>query len=475
MTRSISLRRSHAAALALGLSLSPLAAQVPGGLPGAPTPGLDSSISPPSPGPAGLLSGPAGLPPGQAVEPASGLPGVRLNAPVLDPVSPPAGLAAAAAPTPPVPPIEPVQLTPAADPARPSALPAPEMMPPQEALPRSVPVLPEPDAVPATPRISKKQMPGHHLPTKVPPAPALAPPSPDPFSAPPVSTSSLLTDIRFDILFNGDTGHSLAEKLGEAVPGINIMLPGDSAHLSVPFMQLKNVNLTELMAAFAAASKADMGRGRPGYSLEPVAGASNILIFQQVQQPGGVTDPNTGSVVRIPYPAPSGPTPGFPGAASGGPMGGGGFGGAPGQPASGSSFFDLSTILQSGDLKVDDITTAIRTAWSSVEGGKVPPEGALKFHQETKLLIVTGSPEYLQSATSIVEILQDRIRPSRDEKDQKLAGLLQQLQTSDEGRARMEREMRYEEEKSREIKDKLQARITQLELDLAKLQNLQVK
>lgn len=68
-------------------------------------------------------------------------------------------------------------------------------------------------------------------------------------------------------------------------------------------------------------------------------------------------------------------------------------------------FFSLKPYLQNG-LSVDDITTAIRTAWE-MSGETKPP--ALKFHQETQLLIVVGQPEQLVTIRDVLKTLGDNI------------------------------------------------------------------
>ncbi|MDB6132293.1 MAG: hypothetical protein JWM59_536 [Verrucomicrobiales bacterium] len=314
--------------------------------------------------------------------------------------------------------------------------------------------------------------------------------------------SPLLTNTRFDAIFKGGiTASSVAEFLSRTIPGLNVLLPNNAGEIVMPDMQLKDVNLREFMAAITAASNVDLANGNPGYSLTSIPGAPNILIFQRLQPASTLygQGPATGGMGV----GSGGGAPGVPGMGGmafggGGGTGGGAFvPGAPGMPGGGggvfsppvpqaspgkkeTQFFDLSGILQSKELKVDDITTAIRTAWSSVENGKVPPEGALKFHQETRLLIVTATPDYMQSANSIVNLLLRRTEPSDNERDQELNAVQQKMMVVEEGRMRAEearmhaeKERQAVEEKNREVRDKLQARITDLELELAKLRQQQ--
>jgi hypothetical protein len=57
-------------------------------------------------------------------------------------------------------------------------------------------------------------------------------------------------------------------------------------------------------------------------------------------------------------------------------------------------------------LKIDDITTAIQTTWQMA--GK-PASAEMKFHEETKLLIVLGEPRQLESVTEVLGQLMNSI------------------------------------------------------------------
>jgi hypothetical protein len=57
-------------------------------------------------------------------------------------------------------------------------------------------------------------------------------------------------------------------------------------------------------------------------------------------------------------------------------------------------------------LKIDDITTAIQTTWQMA--GK-PAAAEMKFHEETKLLIVLGESQQLESVTEVLGQLMNSI------------------------------------------------------------------
>jgi hypothetical protein len=60
-------------------------------------------------------------------------------------------------------------------------------------------------------------------------------------------------------------------------------------------------------------------------------------------------------------------------------------------------------------LKIDDITTAIQTTWQMA--GK-PATAEMKFHEETKLLIVLGESQQLESVTEVLGQLMNSISNS---------------------------------------------------------------
>jgi len=62
-------------------------------------------------------------------------------------------------------------------------------------------------------------------------------------------------------------------------------------------------------------------------------------------------------------------------------------------------------------LKIDDITTAIQTTWQMARGGQLA-SADMKFHEETKLLIVLGESQQLESVSEVLGQLQNSISNS---------------------------------------------------------------
>jgi hypothetical protein len=76
----------------------------------------------------------------------------------------------------------------------------------------------------------------------------------------------------------------------------------------------------------------------------------------------------------------------------------------PRQPAR-TNFYSLAPYLRDG-VTVDDITTAIRTAWE-MRGDSPAP--TIKFHQETQILIAVGHPEQLEAIDGVLGALSNTI------------------------------------------------------------------
>lgn len=71
-------------------------------------------------------------------------------------------------------------------------------------------------------------------------------------------------------------------------------------------------------------------------------------------------------------------------------------------------FFQMSYYLQNG-YKVEDITTALDTAWQML-GENTKPK--IKYHEDTNLLIVVGHPEKLQIIDEVLRHLQSKSQPA---------------------------------------------------------------
>jgi hypothetical protein len=283
-----------------------------------------------------------------------------------------------------------------------------------------------------------------------------------PAAAPPAEAAAPPVEKRFDIELDGglparEAITRIAEKLRHPV---NVIFTGDSSETPLPALRLHQVTLGEFFSAIQASGQIEAANGRMGYGFAPVDGAPNIYTFSVVTPApaaagGGGLSPEVVTSTIF----------------TGGQQ-------APPAPEKMSVFFDLSTVLNN-KLTIEDVTTAIRTAWSAAEDGKEPPPEALKFHQETKLLIATGYPRRLETVSNIVKLLQERNQPSKDEKQREVENLLRQRDEVErhaarelsEAEAKIQRmTKKFDEadnEKEKQLRD-LQQRIAELEIELAK-------
>jgi hypothetical protein len=184
---------------------------------------------------------------------------------------------------------------------------------------------------------------------------------------------------RFSIKFNGGSPELLVEILREAMKtsaknakAPNVVIANSMRDAEIPSFALQNVTVNDVfqtLNSVADASKSGQwvlsGSTEPIWVLNP-AFAANI-------------DPLTGLPAGM---------------------------GRPPEPRS-VQVFPVSRYL--GDLKIDDLTTAIQTAWnllpSAAESGSVLP--TLKFHKDTELLLAVGTDEQLRLAKEVLNSLRE--------------------------------------------------------------------
>jgi len=208
------------------------------------------------------------------------------------------------------------------------------------------------------------------------------------------------------------------------------------------------VTLREFCAAITAAGRNEHSRGHPVYSFTEVADAPNVFMFMTEPPPQRQAGsmPTGVQLNTIMGPQPSRDS-----------------------NAKQSMFFDVSGML-GPTLSVDDITTAIRAAWAAAAEGDEPPVEALKYHQETQLLIATGTREHLEVLANMLTLLRARNQPSQDAKDREIQGLTREIALLSSENTRLENLRSRTEEDSRQHLAKLRERIAELEIELAKQQ-----
>ncbi len=190
------------------------------------------------------------------------------------------------------------------------------------------------------------------------------------------SSTETLADPVFDLDFPGGKPAELVAALQTATGcPINLMIPDPLVDLRLPALRLHQITIPQLFQSLSAASKQTIYRGRNigYYNIE-------TEFFTQDKTP------NTASVwiMRSNTPPIEPPT---------------------------TRLFPLAYYLQHG-LTVDDITTAIRTAWEMRGDAQLP---VIKFHQETQLLIGVGHPDQLAIIGDILEALQTTVLVRREQ------------------------------------------------------------
>jgi hypothetical protein len=179
-------------------------------------------------------------------------------------------------------------------------------------------------------------------------------------SPPPQAPEAALT--RFDLDFPGGSPTELVAAIQKAMGRpLNAVIPAERADLKMPPLKLKGVNVAELFHALTEANDRQTFPGMPstrfGFSTIGTATDSSIWYF---------------------------------------------FFNGPPAPQKFSGVYLLAPYLDQG-LTVDDITTAIQTAWKML-GYSTRPE--LSFHKETKLLIAVGEPSQLGIIDKVLHALQ---------------------------------------------------------------------
>lgn len=182
--------------------------------------------------------------------------------------------------------------------------------------------------------------------------------SPAPVAPAPSAPVANLT--RFDLEFGGGTPAALVAAIEKSSRRpLNAIIPVEYADWKLPPLKMKNVDAAQLFRALLEASPTLQDRGG---------------VLTQVRFGFRTVENRPADDTSIWFFFVDG-TLGFPG------------------QTSMTRFWLLTPYLQSG-LSVDDITTAIQTAWK-MRGGT--ERTSLSFHQETKLLIAVGYPVGLET------------------------------------------------------------------------------
>jgi hypothetical protein len=213
-----------------------------------------------------------------------------------------------------------------------------------------------------------------------PPAPAsggLANPTASPFGAP----SSDPGFVRFDIDFPGGPPGRLVQIITNRTrQALNVIVPTEYAATELPALSLRSVTVPQIFEAIGRSSARTVPR-ITGWNVS--GGGVRTPSYQIANSSFGFRTAAAGPLapdtvwyffVDQPPQIPDVPEPPDP------------------KSARSCRFYQLGAYLDRGELKVEDITTALETAWKML-GEKTMPD--LKFHKETRLLIAVGESDKL--------------------------------------------------------------------------------
>ena len=181
---------------------------------------------------------------------------------------------------------------------------------------------------------------------------------------------------RFDLDFPGGTPKQLVMTIEKATgKPLNVVIPAENADVQLPALKMNDVNVQELFRALTSASQktiaVTMGRFPNAYQ--------QMVTSYGFRTEGTITD---ASIWYFYVDRPS-----LPPVVSTSKV---------------SRFYSLAPYLDR-NLSVDDITTAIQTAWKMLGERETP---TISFHKETKLLIAVGEPDKLETIDSVLQALQ---------------------------------------------------------------------
>jgi hypothetical protein len=174
---------------------------------------------------------------------------------------------------------------------------------------------------------------------------------------PPKGSAPAVPDLpRFDLDFKGGLVQEFVDALNKELNGrLNVIIPSEAEATMIPPMKMTSVNVSQVFEALQQASRKFVPV-RYGNMVQERVYAFN---FTTTSKPVTETSVWAFSVDR---PRPEAEEPGY-------------------------RFYQLGPYLGPNGLKIEDITTAIQTALKML---KQEPGPTLKFHPETKLLIVVG-------------------------------------------------------------------------------------
>ena len=183
---------------------------------------------------------------------------------------------------------------------------------------------------------------------------------------------------RFNLDFPGGTPKELVAAIEKAMKRpLNAIVPDEFANTKLPAVKMNSVNVSQLFSALRLASLKSEGFQQPG---------SSFMTYQTTCGFKTEGKPSDDSIWYFYVEKPVFPPP----------------------PAIHKvcRFYSLAPFLDRG-ATVDDITTAVETAWKML-GETSPP--AISFHKDTKLLIAVGEPSKLETIDAVLRALPESLK-----------------------------------------------------------------
>jgi len=182
---------------------------------------------------------------------------------------------------------------------------------------------------------------------------------------------------KFSIKFKGGSPDELVKALRQAMAasirnptGPNVVIASGMHNVLMPAFELENVTLNDVFQTLNSLSDSSKsGQWTLSGSTEP------IWILNSINPNMGLIDPLTGL-----------------------PLGAN----RPKEPRM-CQVYPVAGYLS--DVKIDDITTAIQTAWNLLPSSNEEPAGTLKFHKDTELLIALGTADQLRLVKDVLTSL----------------------------------------------------------------------
>jgi hypothetical protein len=206
-------------------------------------------------------------------------------------------------------------------------------------------------------------------------------------SEPPPATNF----VRFDLSFPGGAPAKLIQTIQDTTKRpLNVIVPEEHADVALPELKLKGVTVPQLFDALGQASRkvVHYRGGNPNLYGGPPQFQSTTTSYGFRTKGQATPDSVWYFYLEAPVEPPLQPPPPVP------------------EPPKICRFYQLAPYLD--ELKVEDITTALETAWKML-GEKSTPD--LKFHKDTQLLIAVGPPDKLALIESVLAQLRTTPAP----------------------------------------------------------------